>query len=177
MDDAAPPDPQAMVADPQATVADPQIARLVTEHGLAPHPEGGYYRRIFTSAEQVVRASDGAVRPGLTFVMYLLPAGEVSRWHRLRSDEAWFFHGGAGLELLVLSADGELARTVLDAGRPHAGVPAGRWQAARPLGAVALVSCAVGPGFDFDDFELLADVLDSEPLPRHDLPDDFEQYL
>lgn len=48
MDDAAPP-------DPQATAADTQIARLVTEHGLAPHPEGGYYRRIFTSAEQRLR--------------------------------------------------------------------------------------------------------------------------
>jgi uncharacterized protein len=34
-------------------------------------------------------------------------------------------------------------------------VPAGCWQAARPLGAYALVGCTVGPGFDFADFAML----------------------
>jgi predicted cupin superfamily sugar epimerase len=34
-------------------------------------------------------------------------------------------------------------------------VPAGHWQAARPVGPRhALVSCTVGPGFDFADFEM-----------------------
>ncbi len=33
-------------------------------------------------------------------------------------------------------------------------VPAGAWQAARPLGDYALVSCIVAPGFDFAGFEL-----------------------
>ncbi len=36
-------------------------------------------------------------------------------------------------------------------------VPAGVWQAARPLGAYALAGCTVGPGFEFGDFTLLAD--------------------
>ena len=36
-------------------------------------------------------------------------------------------------------------------------VPAGVWQAARPLGDYALVGCTVGPGFDFADFRMLAD--------------------
>jgi predicted cupin superfamily sugar epimerase len=36
-------------------------------------------------------------------------------------------------------------------------VPAGAWQAAEPAGAFALVTCAVGPGFDFADFRLLRD--------------------
>ncbi|MFM2438736.1 MAG: hypothetical protein RLZ55_1561 [Actinomycetota bacterium] len=157
--------------------SDPIVARLVAENDLAPHPEGGYYRRIFTSVQQVTRAADGAVRPGLTFVMYLLPAGDVSRWHRLRSDEAWFLHDGDGLELLVLAPDGQVQRTVLDAGCPHAGVPAGHWQAARPLGAYALVSCAVGPGFDFADFELLADADPVEVPPAGRLLPDFERYL
>ena len=41
--------------------------------------------------------------------------------------------------------------------RPQAIVPAGHWQAARPLGAWALVSCVVAPGFDFDGFTLAPD--------------------
>jgi uncharacterized protein len=36
-------------------------------------------------------------------------------------------------------------------------VPAGTWQAARSLGSWSLVSCCVGPGFSFSDFDLLAD--------------------
>ncbi len=41
---------------------------------------------------------------------------------------------------------------------PVQAVPAGVWQAARSTGAYTLVSCSVGPGFEFADFELLANV-------------------
>jgi predicted cupin superfamily sugar epimerase len=34
-------------------------------------------------------------------------------------------------------------------------VPPHVWQAARSTGAYTLVGCTVGPGFDFDDFEML----------------------
>jgi predicted cupin superfamily sugar epimerase len=37
-------------------------------------------------------------------------------------------------------------------------IPAGEWQAARSTGAFTLAGCSVGPGFDFTDFELLADL-------------------
>jgi len=36
-------------------------------------------------------------------------------------------------------------------------VPAGWWQAAQSQGAYSLVSCVVAPGFEFTDFELLAE--------------------
>ena len=44
-----------------------------------------------------------------------------------------------------------------DDAAPVAVVAAGQWQAARTTGAYTLVSCAVGPGFDFADFEMLRD--------------------
>ena len=34
-------------------------------------------------------------------------------------------------------------------------IPSGYWQAAKSIGEFTLVSCCVGPGFDFKDFELL----------------------
>jgi predicted cupin superfamily sugar epimerase len=37
---------------------------------------------------------------------------------------------------------------------PQAVVPAGAWQAARPLGAFALAGCIVAPAFEFTGFEL-----------------------
>jgi predicted cupin superfamily sugar epimerase len=47
-------------------------------------------------------------------------------------------------------------------------VPAGEWQAARTLGAYTLVSCAVGPGFDFADFTMLSDhPREADQLRRH----------
>jgi hypothetical protein len=33
-------------------------------------------------------------------------------------------------------------------------VPAGVWQAARPLGGWVLVGCTVAPGFEFSSFEM-----------------------
>ena len=38
--------------------------------------------------------------------------------------------------------------------RPQLLVPAGAWQAARPVDEPVLVSCVVVPGFDFADFTL-----------------------
>ena len=38
--------------------------------------------------------------------------------------------------------------------QPFALVPAGWWQAARPLGAWVLVGCTVSPAFDFAGFEM-----------------------
>jgi hypothetical protein len=40
--------------------------------------------------------------------------------------------------------------------RPLCVVPAGCWQAAKPRGAYSLVGCTVGPGFDFQDFEMIS---------------------
>ena len=41
--------------------------------------------------------------------------------------------------------------------RPTIVVPAGTWQAARPVGAYTLAGCTVGPGFEFADFSLAVD--------------------
>ena len=40
---------------------------------------------------------------------------------------------------------------------PMCVVPAGCWQAARPLGEYSLLGCTVAPGFEFEDFEMLSD--------------------
>lgn len=41
---------------------------------------------------------------------------------------------------------------------PLHAIAAGCWQAARSTGAFTLVGCSVAPGFDFEDFMLLADL-------------------
>ena len=80
------------------------------------------------------------------------------------------------LELFVFDpAGGACERLVLgplaDGGRPQHVVTAGRWQAARSLGVYTLGGCCVGPGFDFADFELAADLPAQAALLRAQLPD------
>jgi len=137
-------------------------AALIRRLGLRPHPEGGHYREVFRSASLVTPGDGRDRRPGLTAIHFLLRRGEWSRWHRVRSDEAWHLEEGDGLDLLLMPADlGRVERVRLApaaaGGRPVQIVPAGFWQAARPFGAYALAACDVGPGFEFADFTLMAD--------------------
>ena len=53
-----------------------------------------------------------------------------------------------------LEAKRSAQRDALQASNPVQVVPANAWQAARSLGDYSLVSCCVGPGFDFCDFEM-----------------------
>jgi uncharacterized protein len=133
----------------------PRAQELIESLALAAHPEGGWYRQVFRSEERVTRLRDGADRSALTTIYFLLAEGTFSAWHRVESDEAWHFYEGQPLELLTrASLDDTPAVTVLDhTNRVHV-VRARDWQAARPLGAYTLVGCTVGPGFEFDDFEL-----------------------
>jgi len=131
------------------------IPALAVALDLGPHPEGGWYRRTWTSA--VVVDTPAGPRPSATAVLYLLDG--VSRWHRVRSAELWCWHRGSPVELRrggVGDTPDAGTPDRLDADRPQVEVPAGTWQTARLLGPEpALVTCVVSPGFDFADFELL----------------------
>ena len=153
------------------------VEQLIRRHGLQPHPEGGWYRELHRSPESVHR-QDGQRRAALTAILFLLPQGEISRWHRVsHADETWHHAGGAALELVSLPPlGGDLRRQRLasalidDDSEPLAIVPAGWWQAARSLGAWSLMSCCVGPGFEFADFTLLRD-LPPQQRPSGALPE------
>lgn len=128
--------------------------------GLAPHPEGGWFRETWR-APGTVTTPYGERSPA-TSILFLLQPGESSRWHRVRSGELWLWQGGGEL---LLDLGGPGPRPVLDATvtvGPSAGdlqrlVPPDVWQAARPAGSEAvLVACVVSPGFDFEDFSLEA---------------------
>ena len=158
----------------------PRAAELIASLDLHPHPEGGFYREIFRSDAQVTPADGRGHRAALTTIYFLLPEGTFSRWHRVASDEVWHLYEGGPLELLELSPSGHgLARRRLapvsgGAEAPVHTVPAGTWQAARPLAGsagYALVGCTVGPGFDFADFRLLADDPERAAAVRREWPD------
>lgn len=140
----------------------PRAADLIRALGLAPHPEGGFFRESFRSTARVEPADGRPQRSALTTIFFLLASGQVSRWHSVRSDEVWHFYEGGALELFIASADAasiERVRLapVAAATMPARTVAAGCWQAARPLGDYALAGCTVAPGFEYEDFRMLAD--------------------
>ncbi len=131
---------------------------LAEKLDLEQHPEGGWYRQTWASSETVT-LPDGRVRATATLILFFLPAGESSAWHRVVSDEVWLAH--LGKVRLQLGGDGDAPVTGPEvvvgtgpAAQSQVVVPAGVWQRTLPGGEDALVSCLVSPGFDFADFEL-----------------------
>lgn len=131
-----------------------EAAGLIASLGLAPHPEGGWYRETWRAA-----AAPGA-RATASAILFLLEEGQRSHWHQVDAAELWFWHAGAPLALL--RADGDkgavervtLGPDVLAGHSPQGLIPAGQWQAAEAHAGWTLVSCVVSPGFDFAGFTL-----------------------
>ena len=133
---------------------------------LAEHPEGGRFREVFRS-NAVVTTSHGLTRSALTHIYFSLNKDEVSRFHKVQSDEVWNLYQGSGIRIYTWAeSDAAPICTELSAQANtfcHV-VPAGTWQAAEPIGDSVLVGCTVGPGFDFADFELIDPASDQARL-------------
>ncbi|WP_428330895.1 cupin domain-containing protein [Mucilaginibacter sp.] len=139
---------------------------------LLPHPEGGYYKEVFRSAIEVTRQPSAVVKQACTSIYYLLEGNDYSGFHRLASDELWYFHKGAPLFVHVIDENGNhLTHELSDTGSGSLSlaVKAGLWFASEiPSGKdFTLVSCAVAPGFEFNEFEM---------AERHQLTTLYPQY-
>lgn len=132
--------------------------KLIEQLGLAPHPEGGWYRETWRGDP----GPDGRAQG--TAIVFLLRAGEASHWHKVDAAELWLWQAGDPLELRLAAGEAGPVRSVIlgadvGAGQQLQGLVAPHeWQAARPRGAgkhgYCLVSCVVVPGFDFAGFTL-----------------------
>ena len=129
-------------------------AAVIEALGMRRHPEGGWY--VETWRAPSLESERGAA----SAILFLLEAGDRSHWHRVDAAEIWQWSAGEALELRIASGDGgevtvhRLGGDVLGGESPQAVVPPGDWQAARPLGAWALVGCIVAPAFTFEGFTL-----------------------
>ncbi|ASK63998.1 cupin [Virgibacillus phasianinus] len=137
----------------------------VSKLGLTRHPEGGYYKSTFASEEQV---ADGELsmnfegkRKLYTSIYFLLTSEDISHFHRLKSDELWYYHAGSPLTIHVIEESGKYKEIKLGLDLDNGEVP----QALVPKNSIfgssvmeddafSLVGCMVSPGFEFQDFEL-----------------------
>lgn len=134
----------------------PTASELITQLGLLPHPEGGWYRETWRDV--------GSLRGHGTAILYLLQTSQRSHWHRVDAVEIWHAYSGDGFELQLW--DGEKPPVTLRLGPdiaagqvPQHVIPAGVWQSAAPLPGNcgwALAGCTVSPSFEFAGFEMAA---------------------
>jgi len=140
----------------------PRVSELIRLLDMKPHVGGGYIREVFRSTTLVQLPDNQEERMALTTIYYLLGEGEYDRWHRVDGDEAWHFHEGAPLDLLWIKKGEEkcshhVLGDVENGSMPIAVVPVGCWQMARTTGQYTLVGCTMGPGFEYEGYQLLRD--------------------
>jgi len=158
------------------------IEEIVRVLGLAPHPEGGFYRETYRAPlvlpQAALAASHRGPRAASTAIHFLVPRGSFSALHRIASDEVWHFYAGAPPEIVEISRIGALRHTrpghaLAEGEVPQHVVPAGAWFGSRlahgteSRGDHALVGCTVAPGFDFADFELAVRSELAARFPEH----------
>lgn len=132
---------------------------------LLKHPEGGYYKEIYRSdeviAKDVLPDRYTAERNVSTSIYFLLAKEQVSRFHKLKSDEIWHFYYGTSLTIHMIDEKGKYAEQKLGRNLDEGEVlqfviPKHTWFAAEVnnKSSFSLIGCTVAPGFDFADFEL-----------------------
>lgn len=140
----------------------------ISQLGLIPHPEGGYYKETYRSEA----TQDG--RAIATGIYFLLTSDNVSNFHRIDAEEMWHFYAGDPLTVHMIDAVG--AYSCLSIGPDIAAgqhfqavVPAGVWFGSTidVEGGFALVGCTVSPGFEFGGFELAERAGLSAQFPQH----------
>lgn len=146
------------------------VEAIIEQLGLEPlQCEGGYFRQTWRSTRQLTDPDPGSkgqprTRPAGTAIYFLVTTDQFSALHRLAEDEIWFHHFGDPLEMLMLHPDGRGETVTIGPDltadqRPQHCCPAQVWQGTRIVPGqarlgYALGSCAMAPGFDWNDFEL-----------------------
>lgn len=134
--------------------------KIISIFNLQPHPEGGHFSEIYRS-KNVIDTVYGQ-RNLCTSIYYLLKGNQVSLFHRLKSDELWFYHYGTTLNIYLVE-DKKLNCYKLGADIAANNI----FQLLIPAGTIfgadvsdknsfCLFGCVVNPGFDFKDFEIVS---------------------
>lgn len=129
---------------------------------LKKHPEGGYFKEIYRGGEMIlIDPPDRRLKRNYsTSIYFLLEGKQVSKFHRLKSDEIWHFYDGSPIKIYIIDEKGKLTENILgkrmnDGAVFQTVIRKNNWFAAELINkkSFSLVGCTVSPGFDFSDFE------------------------
>lgn len=141
---------------------------------LIPHQEGGYYKQLYLNDTQIT-LSDGRQRALSSSILFLLSQQNPSHFHRLKSDEIWYFHYGHPLTVHMIDEHGNYQQITLGSGDTDylqytvpKNVIFGSSIESNDVNAFAIVSCMVSPAFDYQDFELFTQQQLLNNYPQHE---------
>lgn len=143
----------------------PTAAQVAAELKLQPHPEGGYFKEVYRSDEELASESLPAryneAKRFSTSIYYLITADTFSAMHRLKSDETLHYYSGDTALVFMIHPDGRaeeilMGNNILHAERPQIVVPRQVWFGIKVVetGEYTLTGTTVAPGFEFSDFEM-----------------------
>ena len=146
-----------------------KIQEIINHFDMLPHPEGGFYKETYRSSELCLNGT----RNLKTVIYFLLRSEDISHFHRIKSDEMWYYHSGSPLIVHSIDDQGiykeqKVGINFSEGEIPQYLVPKNTIFGSTVLekDSYSLVSCSVSPGFDFEDFELFkqSDLLEQFPL-------------
>lgn len=138
---------------------------IIQHFKLEAHPEGGFFKEIYRSKEEILEKDLGKEFTGkrnfATSIYFLLTSDKFSAFHKINQDEIWHFYKGSSLKIHMISPNGDYSFIILGLDFksneiPQFTVPAKTYFAAEVIeeNSFSFVGCAVSPGFDFRDFVL-----------------------
>ena len=156
------------------------VQLLIDKFELLAHPEGGWYKETYRSETAVTTVGEPPAvssRSSSTAIYFLICPGNVSRLHRILSDEIWHFYLGSPLKVVEIGAEfpeqyketilgtdianGQLVQYMVKRGTWFGCYPdeelskvPGPGPAVPTTEIYSFVGCTVAPGFEFSDFEL-----------------------
>jgi len=154
-----------------------EAKKIINQLNLQPHPEGGYFKEVYR-ADEIIKNSNlperySGDRNFSTSIYFLLEGNQISKFHRLKSDEIWFFHSGSSITIHFIDEFGNYSKQILGSNlideKFQITIHKGNWFAAElnDKSLFSLISCVVSPGFDFSDFELAEKEKLIKQFPQH----------
>ncbi len=142
---------------------------------LEEHPEGGYYKECYRNTLTLEIGDENRFRHMATSIYFMLGVADKSHFHQLASDELWYYHAGAAVDVHIF--DQGKYRLEKLGGNPENGE---HFQVLLPRRAIfaaelsspgtedfGLMGCMVNPGFDFEDFRLVGKEELLQEYPAH----------
>ncbi len=141
---------------------------LIKQLDLEPHIEGGWFKEVYAND---VLLNNNTI---MTSIYFLLDDKNFSAYHRLTSDEVWYFHEGDTLHISMIDLNGNIQDIKLGRNIQHGEVysytvPKGWIFGSYVEKGFALVSCVVAPGFTYEGFKLFTydELISLHPKHKH----------
>ncbi|WP_159633441.1 cupin domain-containing protein [Erysipelothrix anatis] len=133
---------------------------------LQKHVEGGWYAKTYASD---ITINDKSIASSIYF---LLDDTNFSAYHKLTSDEIWYYHYGSSLHVSMIDLEGTLHDIKigpnLDEGEVLQYTVPKEWIFASYVETgFSVVGCMVAPGFTYDDFKLYSYPELVDRYPQH----------